>query len=129
MEKYFSWENFKYIYLEDSYVLEIRESRNSIVFKMEFVLTKNHPLYKEPKRNSQYCYQIGNIKFIEIEEKTWIVKNLNVVNLDANGETDLGNIDNFYKDQDTYYVEGDWGSLFLKCKQIIIDYNNSLLST
>ena len=44
----------KDIYLEDSYVLKILESRNEIIFELDAVLTQNHPAYDFPKLDEKY---------------------------------------------------------------------------
>lgn len=106
-------EELKNIYLEDSYVLGIQEEKYFIVFKMEFVLTEEHPSFSIPKNGEMYCYKRGNLVFSNIELRTWLEKTSNV-NIDANNEEDLGNIDTLRFKNNSFYLEGDWGKLEIK---------------
>ena len=56
MSKYYDWDSFKNIYLEDSFVLGIEESDNQMSFIVEMVLTENHPMYSSRHKDEQYCY-------------------------------------------------------------------------
>ena len=119
---YYNWEIFKNIYLEDSFVLEINEVSNSFVFKVEVVLTENHPLFENPKFGEKYCYKDAFILFSNPTLIRWDLKNLGFVSSDANNESDLGNIDVFYKDENGYYLEGDWGKVLIKSDEVSISY-------
>lgn len=109
---------FKGLYLEDSFVLQIIETKELVSFQMEFVLTKEHPSYQEPLDNEMYCYRYGVIDFIAPKRVLWEYRNQKVVSIDANGENDFGNIDIFSKYRDVYSLEGDWGSVLIHCKKI-----------
>ncbi len=50
------------VYLEDSYVLAIKEGGSTLVFAMDLVL-ESHPLYKKPREGERYCYRKANILF------------------------------------------------------------------
>jgi hypothetical protein len=112
MSDYFEWNNFENIYLEDSYVLGIDESQDSIVFSIEAVLCENHPLYSEPLKNEQYCYRNGKIIFTGLKSVTWIEKTFRP-STDATGEIDYGNIDAFKLTPNGYYLEGSWGEVVI----------------
>lgn len=118
MKEYYSIGVLKDIYLEDSYVLEIIEQLDKIVFKMDFVICESHPFYKVPKKNERYCYHLGEIVFSKLEKISWIEKNTKNYSYDANNEKDLGNIDCFNYDSNTYNLEGSWGELQIKCNTI-----------
>ncbi len=125
MEKpnsYSNWEDFRNIYLEDSFVLEIIETSILLSFKIEFVLGEQHLLYKKPNINEAYCYCLGYMKFINPTNVKWEKKNFDFTSIDANGEKDLGNIDLFYKENDFYFLEGDWGKVSLQCEQIELNF-------
>ncbi len=54
---YFNFPGFENIYLEDSYVLEIKTNSTSVEILLEAVLTEQHSLYTNPKNDEQYCYK------------------------------------------------------------------------
>jgi len=109
------------IYLEDSYVLNIEETKNSIYFEMEFVLIENHPLYVLPLFNQKYCYKKGGLKFIKCREINWKIKN-NIRFIDKNEDFDLGNIDSFSIVDDINVLSGDWGIVEIKHALIDVIY-------
>ena len=108
MEKhhYYEFEGFQNVYLEDSFVLEIRESQNEFLLILEVVLTEKHPLYRLPEPHEMYCYKMAMIDFPDIKTIEWDAKNSSKY-LDANGENDLGNIDSFFFEGDHYFLMGD----------------------
>lgn len=112
---YFDLECFKGLFLEDSFVLQILEMPELISFQVEFVLTEDHPEYKEPLGNEMYCYRLGEISFKEPKQIIWKLKNPKAVSIDANGENDLGNIDLFFKSGHDYSLQGDWGCVIINC--------------
>lgn len=123
-----AFEALKYIYLEDSWVLGINQDEKSISFEVEFVLTKSHELYSEPKKNEQYCYKKGQL----------ILSECSVISLkpsghppstDANGEKDFGNIDTFTKQDGKVELSGDWGNLLAKCNEVLVNFNHDELSS
>lgn len=121
MKEYFNIEVLKGIYLEDSYVLEIIEQLDKILFKMDFVLCESHPFYKAPKKNERYCYRLGEIVFSELDKISWIEKNTENYSYDANNEKDLGNIDSFNFDCNMYFLDGSWGKVIIKCNNIQVN--------
>jgi hypothetical protein len=117
--KYFEWiKALSNIYLEDSYVLEIRESGSRVEFDMEFVLLENHPNYAAPLIGEKYCYRRGLIRLDNCSDK-FFQRSLNV-NSDADGEIDLGNIDIFDRTGDLITLSGDWGELSLTSCDVIV---------
>ncbi len=121
MSHYYEWnDNFSSVYLEDSYVTNIMEEDDNLIFNIEFVLNDKNPLYKKPKNNEQYCYHKGKLIFSGVSHKTWLRKTLNQFH-DVNGEVDFGNIDVLQKtDKKTYNISGDWGNLSLESSSISI---------
>jgi len=118
MKEYFNIEVLKNIYLEDSYVLEIIEQSDKILFKVDFVLCESHPYYKTPQINERYCYRHGEIIFSEIVEIRWIEKNTENYSYDANNLKDLGNIDSFFYEGNKFFLEGSWGEVIIKSDTI-----------
>lgn len=115
---YFDLKDFKGLYLEDSFVLDIIETTKLFSFQMQFVLTEDHPKYKDPSENEMYCYHYGEINFIEPKQVLWKNRNQKAASIDANGECDFGNMDIFLKSEDEYLLEGDWGSVLIKCDNL-----------
>jgi hypothetical protein len=107
---YYDIPDLENIYLEDSFVLGIKESADNVVFAMEFVLTKKHPEYSLPQKDEQYCYRKGSLSFNRCRKITWHNKSFEQF-VDKNGEVDLGNIDSFTKNNSANVLEGDWGEI------------------
>ena len=105
---YYEMRGLENVYFEDSYVLDLLESANSLMFELKVVLTEKHPLYHAPKPDEQYCYRKAALQFESVSRVVWLERDLRQ-STDANGETDYGNIDAFYADKETYHLEGDWG--------------------
>ena len=110
------WNNYskipalEYLYFEDSYVLGISSTEDTIEFKMEFVLLQDHPMYFDPLPGEQYCYKRGGLKFANVRNVREFLRT-NVRTIDANGEVDFGNIDSFVSQNQRYVLEGEWGKL------------------
>jgi hypothetical protein len=96
------------VFLEDSYVLGITESSEQVVFRLDAILTPEHPTYHSPRPGEQYCYENGSLVFPGVTRVEWLKRGSNHYT-DASGEGDLGNIDILTVDGDTVVVEGDWG--------------------
>lgn len=112
MSKYYEWDGFENIYLEDSYVLGIKYSGRELSFIMELVLTENHPMYSPPKESEQYCYRNGEMIFKNVSEVKWINRSMQP-NIDFDGAVDYGNIDSFELSEGGYHLEGDWGEVIV----------------
>lgn len=112
MSNYYLWDNFKNIYLEDSFVLGIEESNAQISFFVEMVLTEKHPMYSPPNEDEEYCYKKGKIIFYEPKFVKWIKKNTQPFT-DADESEDYGNIDFFELSSEGYHLLGDWGEVVI----------------
>ena len=110
MNNYYDLDSFKDVYLEDSFVLEIQESDDEVIFIVEAVLTENHPLYTQPKVNEQYCYKKAKITFKDCKSINWGKKSIRP-STDAGGNIDYGNIDSFVFSSEQYELAGDWGDI------------------
>jgi hypothetical protein len=53
---------FESLYLEDTFVLDVRVTPSSVVFEVEVVLLQAHRLYSEPSAGERYCYSRLSIK-------------------------------------------------------------------
>jgi len=112
MSKYYEWGNFKYVYLEDSFVLGIEESENQVAFTVEMVLTEDHMMYSLPHIGEQYCYKKGKIIFQELKAVKWLNRNMRPFT-DADDSEDYGNIDSFQLSSEGYHLSGDWGEVII----------------
>ena len=97
------------VYLEDSFVLDIEESSDKLVFELDAVLTPAHPSYAPPRPDEQYCYRRARLQF-KTDSVSWLARSQSRFR-DAAGEEDLGNIDVFTADCGHYHLEGDWGTV------------------
>jgi hypothetical protein len=100
------------VYLEDSYVLGLREAAEHLVFLLDVVLTEHHPAYQPPPPDQQYCYHAASLEFPAATRVTWLARHFRPLT-DASGAIDYGNIDLFYKEHGHYYLEGDWGKVLV----------------
>lgn len=107
---YHQIQGFEHVYLEDSYVLDVRTSPSSVEFSLSVVLTEQHPLYTPQLPDEQYCYRSGLLRFPNVRRVEWIEKSM-IPFTDAAGAVDYGNIDEFYRTGERYYLSGDWGRL------------------
>jgi len=121
MKKYYNLKGFENLYLEDSFVLSISETKDTITFILDLVLNEEHPFYSEPNDNEKYCYKKGRIIFSNCQSIEWINKHLKKF-IDKNKETDLGNIDSFTKNQNKITLIGDWGEVEIITDNIDIIY-------
>lgn len=96
------------VYLEHSYVLEIIESLDRLIFDLDAVLTPEHAAYHPPRPGEQYCYAHARLVFSYVEHIEWVTRSAFRFT-DATGEVDLGNIDALTVDGNLFVVEGDWG--------------------
>ena len=100
------------VYLEDSYVLAIEESAGRVTFRLDAVLTPEHPAYRDPPAGQHHWYATGDLVFPEATSVHW-VRRSTLRYTDASGDTDLGNVDVCRVDGDVLVVQGDWGEVHL----------------
>ena len=107
-QEYWQLSGLEHVYLEDSYVLDVREERSSLEFLLELVLTEDHPDYTSPEPGEQYCYRKAQLVFPNVQDVRWLEKTATPYR-DATGSIDYGNIDALTAEQGHYRIEGDWG--------------------
>jgi hypothetical protein len=112
MQSYAEFPELAHVYLEDSYVLEIRETEASVTFVLDAVLTPGHPGWAEPGPDEQHCYVPATLTLAGATEVRWLRRSARTYR-DATGATDLGNIDRLVLDGDHYEVAGDWGDVWV----------------
>jgi hypothetical protein len=123
---YWQFPGFENIYLEDSYVLSMN-AKVSIQILLEAVLTKNHPLYTPALSGEQYCYRRMTVNFPHPQTYDLVLNNISPI-ADPDGSVDYGNIDEFFRADDKYYLRGEWGELtIVSDPPIIFDVENYLI--
>ena len=125
MERLNYWQlpGFENIYLEDSYVLSINANTISIQILLEAVLTENHPLYTPALSGEQYCYRQMTVNFPHPQTYDLVLNNISAI-ADPDGSVDYGNIDEFFRADDKYYLRGEWGKLtIVSDPPILLDEN------
>jgi hypothetical protein len=113
MRDYLEFPALSQIYLEDSYVLAIAQTSDSVTFSLEVVLTPNHPSYHDPRPNEQYCYARGRLVIPLATEINW-VNRTDVLYTDPDGQVDQGNVDSMKYEDGWYDISGDWGRVKIR---------------
>jgi hypothetical protein len=106
--EYFELRGFEHLYLEDSYVLAIREDADELRFELEAVLTQNHPRWTPPKPEEHYAYLRVDLVFAHPREVEWLNRSERAT-VDPDGAIDYGNIDTFTWEDTRFELVGDWG--------------------
>jgi hypothetical protein len=115
------WPELQQYYLEDSFVLDIKDVKDSLIFEMELVLREEHPAYRAPSQDAQYCYSRGRLVFSGAKDVTWTEKKY-VNSWDATGEHDWGNIDVLRSDDGWFKLQGDWGAVQLHAQRVYVEF-------
>ncbi|AFT98855.1 hypothetical protein [Nocardia brasiliensis] len=113
MRDYTDFPSLSGIYLEDSYVIDILESRSEVQFVLEAVLTPVHPCYRAPASGEKHAYLCGDLVFCDVQGVEWLDRSFQRY-VDATGAKDLGNIDSLASRDGVYSVIGDWGSVRIR---------------
>lgn len=121
--RYFEIFSLSNIYLEDSFVLSISETSESLIFELEAVLTERHPQYEEPKEDEQYCYRKASLRFFNVCSIDWIDKRL-MQYKDRADKIDYGNIDGITIDDGSYKLWGDWGTVIVREGEMEFTFTN-----
>ncbi len=98
------------VYLEDSYVLGVKEDPDRVVFDLDLVLTPGHAEYRPPRPDEQHDYRRAALEFPHVRSATWGERRFEPFT-DATGQVDYGSIDLLYRNDRTYHVQGDWGDV------------------
>jgi hypothetical protein len=98
------------VYLEDSYVLALRASANSLEFDVDLVLTPKHPEYRAPRPDEQHCFRRARITIDDAKSVHWVNVNMRP-GKDATGEVDFGSIDVWSVNDGLSHIEGNWGDV------------------
>jgi hypothetical protein len=97
------------IVLEESYILAITATPGQVVFKVDFVLTPDHPHYQPYNPVEAFaCFRRGELRFQDIKILYWTGQSA-PPSVDATGELDYGHIETFEWEPACYQLLGDWG--------------------
>lgn len=115
MAHYWEIAGFEALYLEDSWILEIRLGEGVLTISADLVLRETHPAYTGPRPGEQYCYRRGLITFEDVNQFSWADRG-QVPAIDSSGEEDLGTFDQFDVEDGTYLLTGDFGKIVVTSK-------------
>ena len=109
MNPYTGIDGLEDIVLEESYVLAITATPGRLVFKVDFVLTPDHPLFRPYNAVETFaCFRRGELRFQAVTASQWSDQGKPPAR-DATGEIDYGHIDYFEWKPGCYRLEGDFG--------------------
>jgi hypothetical protein len=114
---YYEIDKFKGIYLEDSFVLDIKLNLKSLEILLEAVLQETHPLYILPLPTERYCYHKARIVFSDYK-KIVFQKDITIPYEDSSETVDYGNIDTFVVQNEQNILTGDFGNLEIICDAV-----------
>lgn len=120
MKTYTDIDALRGILLEESYVLDVVATMGRVSFRLDFVLTPEHPRYAAPAPGEQFCFRTGSMEFREVTRLTWANQGAPPA-IDANDELDYGGIDLFEFDDVGYVMEGSWGRIDLVAKEVVVE--------
>jgi hypothetical protein len=102
------------VYLEDSWVLDVASSEHGVTFRLDAVLTPDHPRYQSPAPGEQHCYRRARLT-VASTKRSVLNRSDAPAATDASGERDFGNIDVFStvdsEGDVAWEMSGDWGEL------------------
>ena len=85
------------------------------------VVTCDHTRCVPAPAGKAYTPCAGSLSFFEVQTLSWSDQGARP-SLDAEGRTELGNIDDMMFDGDTYRLEGSWGRMELVAARLSVDY-------
>jgi len=112
-------------YLEDSWVLDVQASERECTFRLDVVLTPEHPNYQHPRPGEQYCYARALLR-VDSHVAVAFQRGTGPPAIDATGELDWGNIDTFdpvdWEGRDAWQLTGSWGELLAVEPEVSIEF-------
>jgi len=121
MSNYFEHPELSELYLEDSFVLDLQISPNTVVLDMEFVLREGHQRYSMPTEDEQYCYNRGRLRFTGVTTSTWRMPT-RLPATDETGEVDYGGIESYSITENRHHLSGEFGELLITCAQLVVEF-------
>lgn len=121
---YWDIAGFGSLYLEDSWVLDVRVSPGAVVLDCDLVLRPGHLLYREPVPGERYCYRRGRICFTSVDAINWREQPpASTVTRNATGEIDYDSIDRFTASDSGYRLVGGFGRMDVTTAELpFVDY-------
>lgn len=114
------------IYLEDSWVLDVAAVERGVCFRLDAVLTPNHPRYHPPAPGEQHCYRRAMLTVTSTKRSLLTRSDLPAAT-DASGEPDFGNIDVFsavdWDGEDGWEMSGTWGELLAVEPAVVLAFD------
>ena len=110
MQAYYEIPGLESVYLEDSFVLSVTVRPGTVEFVVDTALTESHPEYAPPRKDEQYCYRLGRLRFSNVRQVHWEMETVRPT-IDPTGEIDYGEFDRFTVEGDRYLLGGDFGQL------------------
>lgn len=107
MEPYHAIPGLEHIYLEDSFIVAIDQA-DGLRFKLEAVITEEHPYYRDPKPGQQYCFRWLTISWLASASIDFQPSGRQPA-VDATGSIDYDNIDRFEWADSRFEMEGNFG--------------------
>lgn len=95
---------------EDSYVLAIVVEPYSLRITTDFVLTRQHPRYRDPAAGERDCFLRGEIRVDGFRRIAWLATGTKP-SIDSSGEADYGTLDEISVDGGEIKLSGDWGTI------------------
>jgi len=112
-------------YLEDSWVLDVSASERDCTFRLDLVLTPQHPGYHQPRPGEQYCYARALLR-VTSGVAVAFQPGTGPPASDATGEFDWGNIDTFdsvdWEGRDAWQLTGSWGELLAAEPEVSVEF-------
>lgn len=107
---YYEFAGFENVFLEDSFILDLKITPLVFTIDLDLVLTEKHRLYHKPLPHEAYCYRKARILFSNVKSVVWRNK-IHEGSKDLTGEMDFGNIDSFVLIDGIYKIDGDLGNI------------------
>jgi hypothetical protein len=107
---------------EESFVLDVAAKPAVVSFRLEVVLTPEHPAYVAPGPDTYLCYRDGRLEFDGVTDLEWTGQGA-LPATDASGEIDYGHIDTMTWDAGLFELQGDWGTMriWAKSARVVLD--------
>ena len=113
---------FNGMVLEESLVMNVKNTMSYAEFKVDFAVNQNYPLFTAPPEGSdyEYTYRQGRIFFPNMEQIRWSSRVQPTID-PSSGSVDYGSIDYFYRQGDWYYMAGFWGEMEIQSAEPMLE--------
>lgn len=112
------------VYLQDSWILSIDVTPESINILVDFVVVADGPHYTQPKPNEYYCYRRAVMSFSNWQHLYWY-RGKSCPGSDVNNEIDYGGFDGFTTVNSHYLLRGDFGDMSFDSGKVSIIVDES----